>query len=378
MSTDFSLEDVLNFMEQEEISSEFTDDAPKHVQIEKEEVQEVKPKSVDPTELGNDDEEDSEDSDDKDQEEEEPKEEESDSDEDDSGEIPKAYFEFLQKNNVLALPEDFEFDGTPEGLQTALETTKQTYAMQALFTLWDKLSPDFQAALKYNLDGGKDFAAFANTFGKQLNYDSLDLKDVSQQKSVVKDYYKKTSKYTDDKIERLIARLQETDDLADEAEEALEFLKTSAQEEKTKLLEQQEKEREEQIKKVEEWRGQITGLITDSEIPKTRKTKVQAFLLNPIKRGDSVTTDFERTLTSIFSNPKHYIQLADMLYDYDPKTGLSTTRFVEKTKTQATSKFQKELEEAMKSSGKVSGSSIPKPTGKMTLDWESILEQLDK
>lgn len=47
---------------------------------------------------------------------------------DDSTEDPvsKEYYEFLKEYGVLATPEDFEFDGTPEKLKEALDLTRES------------------------------------------------------------------------------------------------------------------------------------------------------------------------------------------------------------------------------------------------------------
>jgi hypothetical protein len=380
MSTEYTLEDVLNFLDNEEQSSEFTDT--NVAKMEKEKISDP-PKVVTPEKFGGPDDEGEDDAEEiKEESNKETHQEEvqktSDGTEDeDDGEIPKAYYEFLQKNNVLFVDDEFKFDGTPESLETALTKTKENLAVQAINALWTKLSPEFQAALKYNLDGGTDFGKFAETYGKPTDLSKYDLKKIEDQKAVVAQYYKLTSNYTDERINKFINKLIETEDLYDEAEEAADYIKKHEDAQRAKLLEETEKNRFAREKAQEEWRNSVVDTMKELGIPDARKSKVQAFLLNPVQKGNVVSTDFERTLTAIFSNPQHYVQLADLLYNYDPKKGLDLSRFVDKNKTQSTSKFQQELEEALKTSGRSRGGSPQIPTKSSQIDWESVLDQLD-
>lgn len=382
MSTDFSLEDVLHFMEQEEVGGEFMDDYKPAAKIESDKVTEVTPPASKEPEVIEDDDDNIVDDDhvEKVIEDEEEVTEVIDDEDEGGAEIPKSYFEFLEKQGLLAVPEGFEFDGTANGLQEAMLKTKENLYATAIQEIWNRLDPDFQAALKYNLDGGKDFSKFSATYGANtLDLDKINLSDTDSQKAVVREYYKKTSKYSDEKINRLINRLIEMEDLTDEAEEAVDYLKKSAAEEKQQILKQQEEDKAKREQEINEWRSTVVSNIQESDIPKSRKGKIQAYVLNPVQRGEQTLTDFERTLTAIFSNPEHYIQLADMIFDYDPKKGLDTSRTSTKTKSQAASSFQKELEDAMKSSGKPTTGVQPRKAPKeAVLDWENILAQLDK
>lgn len=54
--------------------------------------------------------------------------ENSSSDKDDSA---IEYFEYLKSSGVLALPEDYEFDGTADGIEEALEITKKNLSASA-------------------------------------------------------------------------------------------------------------------------------------------------------------------------------------------------------------------------------------------------------
>lgn len=46
-------------------------------------------------------------------------------------EISSSYFNFLKEYKVLDTPDDFEFDGSPEKLEEALNTTKESLSKKA-------------------------------------------------------------------------------------------------------------------------------------------------------------------------------------------------------------------------------------------------------
>jgi len=249
---------------------------------------------------------------------------------------------------------------------------------EAFDALWGRLPEDYQAALRYGLAGGGDIKDFVDRYAPSLDYDNIDLDDTQTQKQVLREYYKKTTKYDDDKINKFIARLEVTDDLLPEAEDAVEYLKTSLKEEQERLLEEQEKAREEFERQQAEARNKVVSVIEEQEnLPTRRKKSLQAFIYNPIGRGDTTDTDLNRTIQSIQSNPDHFVQLADILMDYDPKKGFDLSRFEKKGESKAASKFQKKLEESLSdvtSAVRKGKTAAPK---KKDVNWEEILTQLD-
>ena len=99
-------------------------------------------------------------------------------------------------------------------------------------------------------------------------------------------------------------------------------------------------------------------------------------MFNEITRGENTSTDYNRVLGQISSNPSHIIQLADFLMDYDKEQGFSKSnaRQQRKGKSKATSSFRKSLETNIDSKTKVGGKTNAVPTE--DVDWEALLTQL--
>lgn len=306
---------------------------------------------------------------------EEPEEEE---EEDDLTALTKANFKFLVENNVFTAPEGFEFDGTPEKLEEAIEITRNQLAEQAFNALWSKLPQDYQAALRHGLAGGNNIRDFVSRYSPSLDYNNIDLNSVDTQKEVLREYYKKTTKYDDDKINRFIARLEVSDDLLPEAEDAVEYLKENLKEEQERLLQEQEQQRIAQEQAMEEARQNVIKTIQElPEINSRRKNSLQAFIYNPITRGDRTDTDLNRAIANIQANPSHFVQLADILMDYNPEKGFDLSRFEKRGESSAATKFQKKLEESLSDVTSAVRRGKTTAPAKNDVNWEEILKHLD-
>lgn len=291
----------------------------------------------------------------------------------------EAYYNFLKAQGLLFTNEDFEFDKTPESLQNAFEQTRENLTKNAFDQLWNRIHPDFQDALRYALAGGQSIQDFTRSISSgDIDYAKYDLSDEDKQRNIVREYYRKTTKHDDKRIDRMLSRLEEYGELLEEAEDALEYLKTNSKEEREQFLKSQEKQAEERRQQAEEWRNSVATAIKSSEsIKGTRKGSVQAFLFNPIERGGQVDTDFNRRLLALQQNPEHYAQFADIIFDYDPTKGFSFDRFEKQGASKATSKFQKELEESIGAIGGKARSSKPASDKTPEFNWEKLLKGLD-
>lgn len=113
-----------------------------------------------------------------------------------------AYFEYLKENGVLDLPEDYEFDGTTEGIQEALTITEQQKQLKAYQNIWNHLPDDFKPLLDYALKGGTSLQEYLNVFAAN-SFDDYDLTDPVSQKLVIEQYYRLMNPTaSDDKISK--------------------------------------------------------------------------------------------------------------------------------------------------------------------------------
>lgn len=92
---------------------------------------------------------------------------------------------------------------------------------------------------KFVLNGGdlKDF--YKETLDSKLDLEDVDIEDTFSQKRVIKENFKNLG-YTEDRINKMIKRYEESGVLEEEASDALELLKEYNKKNKEKLLERQE------------------------------------------------------------------------------------------------------------------------------------------
>lgn len=94
---------------------------------------------------------------------------------------------------------------------------------------------------QYVKNGGR-FEDFYQAQQRDMSYSNLDMQDESNQKAVVRDYYRLQG-MTDDQISRKIERYEDADMLEDEATDAVGYLKAYEQQQQAYLAQQQEAQR---------------------------------------------------------------------------------------------------------------------------------------
>jgi hypothetical protein len=291
---------------------------------------------------------------------------------DDDADIDKKssqYFKFLKDADLLRIDESFNFDGSIDGLQKALDITKENLKYEAELEFIENLPEEFKYALEHTRKGGS-LMDFVSTMG-EVDYSNLDFDDVDTQRSVMRDYYKTTSNYNDAKIEKLIHLLESQGDLQNEAIDSANELIGMQQEYKLNFI---EKQKEEEQRKKEEVQKQTNLLLSAVDGVSTmdikRKNRIKAFMLAPVAPNDS-TTQFAHTLSSVFSNTNHLIELADLLADYNPKVGFNYDRLKAKLKTE-TNKSLKDILQAS-SKGRITGSSSKTKPNSEDFNWNAFL-----
>lgn len=262
-------------------------------------------------------------------------------------------YEFLKEAEFLDLPEDFQFDGTPEKFQEALEVSRKVVYEKTADAFFEALPEQFKPLLTYALKGGNSVDEYVKLYSTQA-FEHLDPNKEDDQKAILFQHYKTTSNYDDAKIQRIIARLNE-DDLPEAATEAYNELLEMKTERQAQLIADAEKAKEQQIEESKRRVEELTKAIeTTTLLDDTRRNKVKGFFHNRLRVGDVETTEFNYTVERIFNNPEHLAQLADLLTDYDPKKGISTKRIEQKGATKETTKFKTLLTEKLTSKPKAS------------------------
>jgi len=275
-------------------------------------------------------------------------------DEPEEDETAKAYFEYLIQNEVIDVPEDFEFDGTAEGINKALEITNATKLDKARQEIWEKLPDDFKPLLAYGLMGGDSLESYLKAYAP-ADVEDVDISDTLSQRMVLTQYYKTTNpKFDDARIEKMVDKLEAIGDLKEEAEDALEYMRQLKEEQKAEFLQQAEQQKAAEAQRLQEYVDNIKSAIKESkDFNELEKGSIEAMLFNPNRE----TSEFDEKINSAYNNPEHFVQLVSIFRDYDPKKGFTFDRLKKKLKTTTNKTFQELIQEKTNTKSKVQGSS---------------------
>jgi hypothetical protein len=292
----------------------------------------------------------------------------------DSDPVIENYVKFLQENDLIDIPEEYDFKGKPDQLKEVFEHTKKARKEKVVAEVFEQLPEDFKPLFDYALKGGSSIEEYMRTFSNDLADLSLDTEE--GQKKILFQYYKETSPYSDEKIQRLISHFNDEDELRIEAEDAFNDLTKIRNERKAELLARTERQQEEYRQELERKTVELNRAIEEtSAIHPQRKNKVKAFFFEPLKVDESVTTGFNATINSILSNPEHQAQLADILLDYSADKGFSTDRPERRVKSKATQDFKSYIKTKLdpKQAQRSSTSRAPETT---SFNWDEYTQSL--
>ena len=114
---------------------------------------------------------------------------------------------------------------------------------------------------QYVKNGGK-FEDFYQTQQRTMSYDNIDIEDESNQKQVVRDYYKLQG-MSDEQINRKIERYEDADMLEDEATDAVNYLKVYEEQRAQYMAQQQEAQRQAQEQQAMQFAQDLTNGINN-------------------------------------------------------------------------------------------------------------------
>jgi len=291
-----------------------------------------------------------------------------------------ALYEKLSEEGILSVSQDFEFDGSVESFDKALDETYGNLQRQARDSFLESIPEEYRAAVKFGMTTGQPIQEFVQNYSTDVSdqLQNLDLSDQENQKQVVARYLKDTTKYSDERINKMISALETSGMLEQEAEaNRLELI--NLEEEKKIQFEQRQQDLERQQEEQErELRHTFSSIIDEMEILEDkRRGKLKAFLNNKqLRRGQQPSTQFQRTIAKVQQNPEHIVQLADILMDYDPEQGFNFKRLEQKVKTKNNSNIKSRLDGVFNPSDQArSGRYTPGSTS--SFDWEGWAKSLD-
>ncbi len=202
-------------------------------------------------------------------------------DEDLASEQVTAFFDAISENLGWEFGEDEEKPKTVEELIDYITDVIEENSTPEF------ASDDVKAINEYVANGG-DIEKYFSVVNTEIDYDDIDLDDVSVQKSVLKEFLKEKG-HSDKMIQKKLDKYEEAGILQDEAEDAAEEMKIIKEEKKKALLETQKKNHEAYIKQQQNFYNSVVKEIEDLKdirgikIPKEDKKQ----LLNYIFKLDS-------------------------------------------------------------------------------------------
>lgn len=250
---------------------------------------------------------------------------EQDKDTDDSSPSLAPYARLLVDEGVLPNLNLEEFDGTAESLVEAARNEVNN-GVQA----YKQSLPDEVQRFIEGYEAGVDLDQLVNFTKERTKYNEISEENLSQdedlQKQLVRDYYKRTSKFSDERIEKTIERVADLGELEDEAKASLnelvelqsqeeEYAKQQAQEQQEAIRRQQQEQMEEFNKTLENTNEVIPGVKVNNNLKETIRKNITTPVAydqngNPVNKIGKYRAenpiDFEIKLNYLFEATKGF------------------------------------------------------------------------
>lgn len=172
--------------------------------------------------------------------------------EDDPGEAEQigAFFDAFAEANGWSVDEDER----PKNVDELVDYIKNVVETNSVPEYADERIEQLDQYVK---NGGK-FEDFYQTQQRTMSYDNIDIEDESNQKQVVRDYYKLQG-MSDEQINRKIERYEDADMLEDEATDAVNYLKAYEEQRAQYMAQQQEAQRQAQEQQAMQFAQDLTN-----------------------------------------------------------------------------------------------------------------------
>lgn len=287
-----------------------------------------------------------------------------DDDDDNSGETTKSALEsqynFLLNQNLLDVDEGFEFDGTIEKFEEAVKQTKKKQLEKGVDMILDSIDPNMATILEYAIQGGKDIDEVFNYLKGVTPDVEYDLEKEEDQEAVMREYYKKTTRFSDAKISKLIKIAKDNDELEEEAEDALGKLDKIKEKEEEEFVKKAELQKQQELQRIQKLHDDFVSTTQKMNYNDQRSKEIIASIFDTVNYGKKIgkMSKFNRVNQMIRSNIEHTTQLADIFLHYDPKTGFK--KFFESVQKDAKSKTTKTIRDNIQDMINGSGGKVAK------------------
>ena len=176
--------------------------------------------------------------------------------EDDPGEAEQigAFFDAFAEANGWSVDEDER----PKNVDELVDYIKNVVETNSV----PEYADERIAQLDQYVKNGGNFEDFYQTQQRTISYDNIDIEDESNQKQVVRDYYKLQG-MSDEQINRKIERYEDADMLEDEATDAVNYLKAYEEQRAQYMAQQQEAQRQAQEQQAMQFAQDLTNGINN-------------------------------------------------------------------------------------------------------------------
>lgn len=204
----------------------------------------------------------------------------------------KGWGEYFKDNTILSEDDLEGFDGTAEGLQAAFQKREVRVGLEMVDDYKAQL-PDMLKFLAENWEEGVPLTELLNIKSNQIKYsnvsdEKLD-ESVDTQKTIYAEYLRKTTKFSETKIEKEIAKLIDLDELKDESKEGLKELKKfeavaedTLKKETKRAREERLEENKKTIKLYEKFAKETKEVVPGIKIDDKLQEKVLKNVINPV------------------------------------------------------------------------------------------------
>lgn len=225
-----------------------------------------------------------------------------------------------------ALGWDVEDENKPNTVDELIDYVKELVEENSQPDYSDNRVKELDEYLK---NGGK-FEDFYGLQSKETSYENVDLDDVDNQKSIIKDYLQ-MSGFNDEQIKRKIDRFEEAGMLQDEASDNLELLKEYKKNEKEQLLEEQRAQQEEYENKQKTLIQEITSNINNLtevrgiNVPAEDRKKLLDYAFKTDANGRTqFQKDYAKNATKNFIETAYFSMKGDALLKSAKHSGESS------------------------------------------------------
>jgi len=211
-----------------------------------------------------------------------------DEDEDENSSLFTPYAKLLVDNDILSTLDIDQFDGTADGLKTAMNQEINYHVEKYKETL-----PSDVKRLVDGYEAGIPFDKMLKISSERIKYDNIQEDTLSDnidlQKNLIVDYMKKTTQFNDVKISKMIERLEDNAELEEEAKGSLVELRQLQDVEEQNALKQSQVELEqykqnqtEMLTKLQSHIDTTTEIIPGVKVNKIMKDKITKNLTVPV------------------------------------------------------------------------------------------------